>query len=55
MDIYEGIHPDIGSSNRCNENSDPSTTYLGKIEKGGNNDKLKQRNHFLYQKMATLR
>ena len=32
MDIYEGIHSDIVSSNTFNENSDISTTYLGKIE-----------------------
>ena len=30
MDIYEGIHSDIVSSNRFNENSDISTTYLWK-------------------------
>ena len=30
MDIYEGIHSDIVSSNRFDENSDISTTYLGK-------------------------
>ena len=32
MDIYEGIHLEIVSSNRYDENSDISTTYLGKIE-----------------------
>ena len=31
-DIYEGIHSDIVSSNRFDENSDISTTYLGKKE-----------------------
>ena len=30
MDIYEGIHSDIVSSNRFDENSDISTTYLGR-------------------------
>ena len=35
MDIYEGIHSDIVSSNRFDENSDISTMYLGKIENGG--------------------
>ena len=30
MDIYEGIHSDIVSSNRFDENSDTSTTYLRK-------------------------
>ena len=39
MDIYDGIHSDIVSSNRFNENSDISTTYLGKIE--NNSNKLK--------------
>ena len=46
MDIYEGIHPDIVSSNRFNENSDISTTYLGKIENRGNKDKLKAEESF---------
>ena len=35
MDIYERIHSDIVSSNRFYENPDISTTYLGKIENGG--------------------
>ena len=36
MDIYEGIHSGIVSSNRFDENSsDISTTYLGKIESRG--------------------
>ena len=35
MDIYEGIHSDIISSNRFDENSDISTTYLGRIENKG--------------------
>ena len=46
MDIYEGIHSDIVSSNRFNENSDISITYLGKIENGGNKDKLKAEESF---------
>ena len=33
MDIYEGIHSEIVSSNRFDENSDLSTTYLGKVDK----------------------
>ena len=33
MDIYEGIHSEMVSSNRCDENSDLSTTYLGKADK----------------------
>ena len=46
MDIYEGIHSDILSSNRFDENSDISTTYLGKIENRGNQDKLKAEESF---------
>ena len=41
MDIHEGIHSDIVSSNRFNENSDMSTTYLGRIENKGSQDKVK--------------
>ena len=44
MDIYEGIHSDIVSSNRFDENSDISTTYLGKTE--SNKDKLKAEESF---------
>ena len=33
MDIYEGIHLEIISSNRFDENSDISTTYLGRVDK----------------------
>ena len=32
MDIYEGIHSEIVSSNRFDENSDLSTTYLGRVD-----------------------
>ena len=35
MDIYEGIHSEIVSSNRFDENSDLSTTYLGRVNKKG--------------------
>ena len=31
LDMYEGIQSDIVSSNRFDENSDISTTYLGQI------------------------
>ena len=44
MNIYEGIHSDIVSSSRFNENSDISTTYLRKIE--NNRDKLKAEESF---------
>ena len=46
MDIYEGIHSDIVSSNRFDGNSDISTMYLGKIENRGNQDKLKAEESF---------
>ena len=46
MDIYEGIHSEIVSSNRFDENSDISTMYLGKIENRGNQDKLKAEESF---------
>ena len=46
MDIYEGIHSDIVSSNRFDENSDISTTYLGKTENKENQDKLKAEESF---------
>ena len=33
MDVYEGIHSEIVSSNRFDKNSDLSTTYLGRVDK----------------------
>ena len=33
MDIYEGIHSYIVSSNKFDKNFDLSTTYLGKVDK----------------------
>ena len=36
MDIYEGIHSGIVSSNRFDENSDLSTMYLGRVDKETN-------------------
>ena len=47
---YEGIQSDIVSSSRFDENSDISTTYLGKIGQEESQNKLKKRSHFLYQK-----
>ena len=41
LDMYEGIQSDIISSSRFHENSDISTTYLGKIESKESQDKLK--------------
>ena len=32
MDIYEGIHSEVVSSNRFDENSDISKTYLGRVD-----------------------
>ena len=46
MDIYEGIHLDIVSSNRFDENSDISTTCLGRKENKGSQDKLKAEESF---------
>ena len=33
MDIYEGIHSEIVSSNRFDDNSNLSTTNLGRVDK----------------------
>ena len=46
MDIYEGIASDIVSSNRFDENSDISTTYLRKTENKEILDKLKAEESF---------
>ena len=46
MDIHEGIHSDIVSSNRFDENSDISTMYVGKIENKGNQYKLEAEESF---------
>ena len=40
LDVYEGIQSEIVSSTRFDENSDLSTTYLGRSDKT-RNDKLK--------------
>ena len=45
MDIYEGIQSEIVSSNRFDENSDLSTTYLGRVDKE-NQNKLKAEESF---------
>ena len=45
VDIYEGIHSEIMISNRFDENSDLSTTYLGKVDKE-NQHKLKVEESF---------
>ena len=36
LDIYEGIQLEIVSATRFNENSDMSTMYLDRVDKGGN-------------------
>ena len=45
MDIYEEIHSDIVSSNRFDENSDLSTTYLERVDKRDQH-KLKAKESF---------
>ena len=46
LDVYEGIQSDVVSSSRFDENSDISTTYLGKIESKEDQDKLKAEESF---------
>ena len=46
LDMYEGIQSDIVGSSRFDENSDISTTYLGKIESKESQDKLKAEESF---------
>ena len=53
VDIYERIHSEIVSSNRFDENSDLSTTYLGRLDKKVQH-KLKAEESFLYQNMVIL-
>ena len=45
MDIYEGIQSEIVGSNRFDENSDLSTTYLGRVDKE-NKNKLRAEESF---------
>ena len=45
MDIYEGIHSEVVSSNRFDKNSDISTTYLGRVNRE-NQHKLKAEESF---------
>ena len=46
LDVYERIQSDVVSSSRFDENSDISTTYLGKIENKEGQDKLKAEESF---------
>ena len=36
LDVYEGIHSEILNTTRLDENSDLSTTYLGKVDRSKN-------------------
>ena len=45
MDIYDGIQSEIVSSNKFDENSDLSTTYLGRVDKE-NENKLRAEESF---------
>ena len=46
LDVYEGIQSDIVSSSRFDENSNISTTYLGRVEPRESQDKLKAEESF---------
>ena len=55
MDIYEGIHSEIVSSDKFDENSDLSTTYLGRVDKEDQHKlKAEEKNHSLYWSMVIL-
>ena len=45
LDVYEGIQSEIVNTTRLEENSDLSTTYLGKSDRS-KNDKFKQEESF---------
>ena len=45
LDVYEGIHSEIVNTTGCDENSDLSTTYLGKSDRS-KNDKPKAEGFF---------
>ena len=46
LDVYEGIQSDIVSSSRFDENSDISTTFLGRIGQEESQNKLKAEQSF---------
>ena len=48
LDVYEGIQSEIVNNMRFDENSDLSTTYLGKSDKT-RNDKTREKNHSQFQ------
>ena len=45
LDVYKGIESEIVNTTRFDENSDLSTTYLGKSDRS-KNDKLKEEESF---------
>ena len=45
LDVYQGIQSEILSTTRFDENSDLSTTYLGKVDRSKNN-KIKAEESF---------
>ena len=51
MDVYERIQSEIVNSNRSDENSDISTTYLGRVDKE-NKKNSEQKSHSQYQNMG---
>ena len=51
LDVYEGIQSKILSNTRFDENSDLSTTYLGKAEKS-KNSKIKAEESFPISKQG---
>ena len=53
LDVYEGIQSLIVYTTRFDENSDLSTTYLGKPDRSKMTN-LKQKSLFLYQSKDTL-
>ena len=48
LDMYEGIQLEVISTTRCDENSDLSTMYLGRIDIT-RASKIKAEENFLYQ------
>ena len=51
LDVYQGIQSGIVNTMRFNENSDLSTTYLGRSDKV-RNDKLRAKSHSQFQNMS---
>ena len=53
LDVYEGIQSQIVNTTRFDENSDLSTTYLGKSDRS-KNDKLKAEESFPISKQGYM-